>query len=232
MAGAGAAGVAVAKLLMEAGLKTLVACDRTGAIHAGREDYASGGMNEVKRWLAEHTNPERRSGTIAEMLDGADLFIGLSGPGVIQASDLGRMNADAMVFAMANPNPEISPEEAAPYVRVMATGRSDYPNQINNVSAFPGIFRGALDVRARDITTEMKIAAAEGIASAVSDEQLADDFIMPSVFDRSVSPLVARAVAERAEREGIARERETDASPEEREATPAEATAMPGGRET
>ena len=134
------------------------------------------------------------------MLEGTDLFIGLSGPGIIQAADLERMNADPFVFAMANPNPEVRPEEAAPYVRVMATGRSDYPNQINNVLAFPGIFRGALDVRARSITEEMKLAAAHGIASTVADEELAADYIIPSVFNRDVSQEVAQAVAEEAER--------------------------------
>jgi malate dehydrogenase (oxaloacetate-decarboxylating) len=232
MAGAGAAGVAVSRLLMEAGLREIVACDRRGAIHRGREDYEQGSMNFVKRWLAENTNADGRSGTIAEVMEGTDLFVGLSGPGVIQASDLQRMNADPFVFAMSNPIPEVSPEEAAPYVRVMATGRSDYPNQINNVLAFPGIFRGALDTRARDITDEMKIAAAEGIASAVPDDQLSEDYIIPSVFNREVSVLVARAVAERAAREGVARERETDSSPAERESTPAEMTAMPGGGQT
>ena len=135
------------------------------------------------------------------MLEGTDLFIGLCGPGIIDAKDLALMNPDPFVFAMANPNPEVHPEEAAPYVRVMATGRSDYPNQINNVLAFPGVFRGALDSRATAITEEMKIAAAEGIASAVADEELDEDYIVPSVFNRDVSQAVARAVAEEAERE-------------------------------
>ena len=136
---------------------------------------------------------------------GRDLFIGLSGPGLIEAADLQRMNPDPFVFAMANPNPEVKPEEAAPYVRVMATGRSDYPNQINNVLAFPGVFRGALDVRAPAITEEMKIAAASGIASTVADEELDEDYIVPSVFNRDVSRAVASAVAQEAERSGIAR---------------------------
>ena len=136
------------------------------------------------------------------MLEGTDLFIGLSGPGIIQARDLERMNDDPFVFAMANPNPEVTPEEAAPYVRVMATGRSDFPNQINNVLAFPGIFRGALDVRAQAITEEMKLAAARGIASTVADDELASDYIIPSVFNRDVSRKVAEAVAEEAERAG------------------------------
>ncbi len=202
MVGAGAAGVAVAKILLGAGVSSIVACDRYGAIHGGRQDYEAGSMNAPKRWLAENTNVERRDGSAADMLEGTDLFVGLSGPGIIQAKDLQRMNDDPFVFAMANPNPEVTPEEAAPYVRVMATGRSDYPNQINNVLAFPGIFRGALDVRAQAITEEMKLAAARGIASTVADEELASDYIIPSVFNRAVSQRVAQAVAEEAERAG------------------------------
>jgi malate dehydrogenase (oxaloacetate-decarboxylating) len=205
MVGAGAAGVAVARLLMDSGITSIVACDRFGAIHRGRGDYQEGTMNEPKTWLAEHTNAEGMQGSIRDTLTGRDLFIGLSGPGLIAASDLQRMNPDPFVFAMANPNPEVRPEEAAPYVRVMATGRSDYPNQINNVLAFPGIFRGALDVRALKITEEMKVAAAHGIASVVSDDELAEDYIVPSVFNRDVSQAVARAVATEAERSGIAR---------------------------
>jgi len=202
MVGAGAAGVAVAKILMASGITSIVACDRYGAIHAGRSDYEAGSMNGPKAWLAENTNPERRDGTPADTLDGADLFVGLSGPGIISAQDLTRMNTDPFVFAMANPNPEVRPEEAAPHVKVMATGRSDFPNQINNVLAFPGIFRGALDVRAQAITEEMKLAAARGIAATVADEELASDYIIPSVFNRDVSLQVARAVAEEAERAG------------------------------
>jgi len=163
------------------------------------------GLNSEKQWLAEHTNPEGRSGSLVEVLEGADLFIGLSGPGVIQAKDLARMNTDPFVFAMANPNPEVKPEDAAPFVRVMATGRSDYPNQINNVLAFPGIFRGVFDVRSPRITEEMKMAAAHGIASVVSDDELNENYIIPSVFNDDVCPAVARAVAEEAQREGLAR---------------------------
>jgi malate dehydrogenase (oxaloacetate-decarboxylating) len=200
MVGAGAAGIAVARILMSAGIRSIVACDRGGAITPERE-----GLNSEKRWLADNTNPEGRSGSLVDVLEGADLFIGLSGPGVIRAKDLGRMNKDPFVFAMANPNPEVKPEEAAPYVSVMATGRSDYPNQINNVLAFPGIFRGALDVRAPKITEEMKMAAAQGIASVVTDDQLRDDYIIPSVFNPDVCPAVSRAVAEEAQREGITR---------------------------
>jgi malate dehydrogenase (oxaloacetate-decarboxylating) len=202
MVGAGAAGVAVAKILMASGITKIVACDRYGAIHSGRQDYEAGSMNAPKTWLAENTNPERRDGSPADVLEGTDLFVGLSGPGIISAQDLQRMNPDPFVFAMANPNPEVKPEEAGAYVRVMATGRSDYPNQINNVLAFPGIFRGALDVRARTITEEMKLAAARGIAATVADDELAADYIIPSVFNRDVSRQVARAVAEEAERTG------------------------------
>lgn len=200
MVGAGAAGIAVAKILMNAGIKSIVACDRGGAINSDRD-----GLNSEKRWLAENTNREGRTGSLVDVLEGADLFIGLSGPGVIQAEDLGRMNSDPFVFAMANPNPEVKPEDAAKYVGVMATGRSDYPNQINNVLAFPGIFRGALDVRAPKITEEMKMAAAQGIASVVSDDELREDYIIPSVFNADVCPAVSRAVAEEAQREGIDR---------------------------
>jgi malate dehydrogenase (oxaloacetate-decarboxylating) len=180
---------------------SIVACDRFGAIHAGREDYEAGSMNAPKRWLAEHTNPGRRDGSPRSVLEGTDLFVGLSGPGIIDASDLDRMNPDPFVFAMANPNPEVPPEQAAQYVRVMATGRSDYPNQINNVLAFPGVFRGALDARAPAITEEMKLAAARGIAGTVDDDELDEDYIIPSVFNRDVSRAVASAVADVAARE-------------------------------
>jgi malate dehydrogenase (oxaloacetate-decarboxylating) len=190
----------VAKILMDAGVTSIVACDRFGAIHSGREDYEGGSMNAPKRWLAEHTNADRRDGSPRSVIEGTDLFIGLSGPGIIDASDLEKMNPDPFVFAMANPNPEVRPEEAAPYVRVMATGRSDFPNQINNVLAFPGVFRGALDVRAPAITEEMKLAAARGIAGVVGDDELDEEYIIPSVFNREVSRAVARAVAEVAER--------------------------------
>ncbi|MGH2762018.1 MAG: NAD-dependent malic enzyme [Thermoleophilaceae bacterium] len=204
MVGAGAAGVAVAKILMDAGVRSIVACDRFGAIHTGREDYESGSMNGPKRWLAEHTNPDRRDGSPRQVIEGTDLFLGLSGPGIVDAADLQRMNPDPFVFAMANPNPEVRPEEAAAHVRVMATGRSDYPNQINNVLAFPGVFRGALDARATTISEEMKLAAARGIASVVEDDELDADYIIPSVFNRDVGQAVAGAVAEVAEHSGEA----------------------------
>ena len=196
LVGAGAAGVAVVKILMDAGVTSIVACDRFGAIHAGREDYEAGSMNAPKRWLAEHTNPRRRDGSPRSTLEGTDLFIGLCGPGIIDASDLERMNPDPFVFAMANPNPEVPPEQAAQYASVMATGRSDYPNQINNVLAFPGVFRGVLDARAPAITEDMKLAAARGIAGTVADDELDEDYIIPSVFNRDVSGAVASAVRE------------------------------------
>jgi malate dehydrogenase (oxaloacetate-decarboxylating) len=200
MVGAGAAGVAVAKILMDGGVTSIVACDRFGAIHTGRDDYEAGSMNAPKRWLAENTNTERRDGSPRKVIEGTDLFIGLSGPGIVDAADLQKMNHDPFVFAMANPNPEVRPEEAAPHVRVMATGRSDYPNQINNVLAFPGVFRGALDARATAISEDMKLAAAKGIASVVQDDELDEDYIIPSVFNRDVSQAVASAVREVAER--------------------------------
>src|SRR6478609_9248113 len=158
--GLGAAGIAVTKILLEAGVRDVIGCDSRGALHTDREDYLDGSMTPVKRWFSESTNPERRSGSPAEVNEGADLFVGLSGARVMAPEALARMADGAIVFAMANPTPEVTPEEAEPYARIIATGRSDYPNQINNVLCFPGIFRGALDVRAREITEEMKMAAA------------------------------------------------------------------------
>jgi malate dehydrogenase (oxaloacetate-decarboxylating) len=205
MVGAGAAGVAVSRILMAAGVTDIVAADRRGAIHRERSDYAEGSMNAPKIWLAENTNDAHRDGLPAAILEGTDLFIGLSAPGIISARDLERMNPDPFVFAMANPTPEVAPEEAAAYARIVATGRSDYPNQINNVLAFPGVFRGVLDVRAPRITDEMKMAAAQGIASIVADDELSEDYIVPSVFNRDVTRAVASSVAQEAERSGIAR---------------------------
>jgi malate dehydrogenase (oxaloacetate-decarboxylating) len=198
MIGLGAAGVAVTKILLGAGVHNIVGADSRGAVHVQRADYLDGSMNSIKRWYAEVTNPERRSGSPAEVVGGMDLLIGLSGARVMPPGALAGMNDDAMVFAMANPDPEVSPEEAAPYVRIMATGRSDYPNQINNVLAFPGIFRGALDVRAPAITEEMKMAAARAIAAIVDDSELREEYIIPSVFNRDVAPAVAWAVSEQA----------------------------------
>jgi malate dehydrogenase (oxaloacetate-decarboxylating) len=202
--GLGAAGVAVTRILMASGVTDIVGVDSKGALHVDRADYVEGSLNPMKRWYAEMTNPARRDGGPAELLEGTDLLIGVSGARVVPAEALGRMNSDPMVFAMANPIPEVSPEEAAPYVRIMATGRSDYPNQINNVLAFPGIFRGALDVRAPAITEEMKTAAAQAIAEVIPEEELREDYIVPSVFNRDVAPAVAAAVAGTARRQGIA----------------------------
>jgi malate dehydrogenase (oxaloacetate-decarboxylating) len=202
--GLGAAGIAVTKILLAAGVRSIVGADSRGVLHVQREDYLDGSMNSAKRWFAEVTNPDCRSGTPAEVIDGTDLLIGVSGARALPAEALARMNADAMVFAMANPNPEVNPEEAAPYVRIMATGRSDYPNQINNVLCFPGVFRGALDVRATAITEEMKMAAARAIASIVEDDELSEDYIIPSVFNRDVAPAVAAAVGEQARAAGTA----------------------------
>ncbi len=203
MTGLGAAGVAVTKMMLASGVTRIIGCDRKGALSTTRDDYEE--MTPIKRWYSENSNPEHRLGSPAEVIDGIDLFVGLSGPGVLEASHLERMNDDAIVFAMANPTPEVMPEDAEPYVRIMATGRSDYPNQINNVLAFPGIFRGALDAGAPQITEEMKLAAAQGIADVVAAEDLSEDYIIPSVFDRDVAPAVAKAVVEEARRDGIAR---------------------------
>ncbi|PAW75549.1 MAG: NAD-dependent malic enzyme [Verrucomicrobia bacterium Tous-C9LFEB] len=189
MAGAGAAGVAICKILQSAGATDITLCDRKGAIHKGRTD-----LNDSKVWLAKNTNPHQRAGSLKEVMKGADVFIGVSGPGLIHAEDIDNMAARPLVFAMANPNPEIMPEEVVGKVFVMATGRSDYPNQINNVLAFPGIFRGALNRRAKQITEEMKVAAAKAIASCVSDSELNTEFIVPSVFNREVVKRVTAAV--------------------------------------
>ncbi|MBS2000345.1 MAG: NAD-dependent malic enzyme [Cyanobacteria bacterium SZAS LIN-5] len=198
--GVGAAGIACSKILMHAGVKNIIGFDRTGAIYKGRKD-----MNFMKQWFAEHTNPTNFQGSVKDALEGADLFMGLSGPGPIEAIDLKKMARDPIVFAMANPTPEVMPEDAAPYVRIMATGRSDYPNQINNVLCFPGIFRGALDCHATDINEEMKLAAAHAIASVISDSELNEDYIIPGVFNPKVVELVAQAVVKAAEKTGVAR---------------------------
>jgi malate dehydrogenase (oxaloacetate-decarboxylating) len=202
--GLGAAGVAVTRILMAAGARHIIGCDSQGAMHTERSDYLDGTMPAIKRELTAVTNVERRAGAPADVIEGADLFIGLSGARVIPAESLVKMNPNPIVFAMANPNPEVSPEEAAPYARILATGRSDYPNQINNVLCFPGIFRGALDVRATQITEEMKTAAARAIADIVSVDELREDYIIPSVFNREVVGAVAAAVAEEARESGTA----------------------------
>jgi malate dehydrogenase (oxaloacetate-decarboxylating) len=205
MVGLGAAGIAVTKMMLASGVPEVIGCDRKGALSTEREDYQAGEMTEIKRWFSEVSNPEKRSGGPADVIEGADLFIGLSGAKVMPAEALGKMNDNGIVFAMANPNPEVMPEEAAPYVRIMATGRSDYPNQINNVLCFPGIFRGAMDAGAPAITEEMKLAAAQGIAAVVNEDDLDEDYIIPSVFNRDVAPAVAEAVVEEAKSAGIAR---------------------------
>ncbi len=203
--GLGAAGVAVTKMMLSSGVEHVIGCDRQGALSTEREDYQSGSISDIKRWYAENSNPDKLAGGPNEVIDGCDVFVGLSGPGILHAESLGKMAADPIVFAMSNPTPEVMPEEAEQYVRIMATGRSDYPNQINNVLCFPGVFRGALDAGASRITEPMKLAAAKGIAEVVADEDLAEDYIIPSVFDRDVAPAVAKAVVEEARREGIAR---------------------------
>ena len=199
--GAGAAAVAIVKLLLSAGFKDITMCDRKGAIYKGRE-----GLNWIKEEMAEKTNLEQKKGSLADMLVGADVFIGVSAPGQVTTEMVKTMNRDAIIFACANPTPEIFPEEAkAGGAKVISTGRSDYPNQINNVLAFPGIFRGTFDVRASDINEEMKVAAAEALASLVSDEELCADYIIPKAFDPRVAPAVSKAVAEAARRSGVAR---------------------------
>jgi len=206
--GLGAAGIAVTRILLDAGVRHVVGADSRGVVSTEREDYADGTMTQSKRWYAEVSNPDHLTGRPADVIDGMDLFIGLSGARIMPPEALARMARDAMVFAMANPTPEVSPEEAAPYVRIMATGRSDYPNQINNVLAFPGVFRGALDVRASAITDDMRVAAARAIAGIVGDTELREDYIIPSVFNRDVAPAVAEAVAEAARRSGTASDRQ------------------------
>lgn len=198
--GAGAAAIAITKLLLSAGFRDITMCDRKGAIYKGRE-----GLNWIKTEMAEATNLSRKAGTLADMLVGADVFIGVSAPNTVTTEMVKTMNRDAIIFACANPTPEIFPDAAkAGGARVVSTGRSDYPNQINNVLAFPGIFRGAFDVRASDINEEMKVAAAEALAGLVGDE-LSEDYIIPAAFDPRVGPAVAKAVAEAARRSGVAR---------------------------
>lgn len=199
--GAGAAAISIVKLLLSAGFRNIIMCDRKGAIYKGRE-----GLNWIKEEMAQVTNLEKREGTLAEMLVGADIFIGVSGPGIVNTEMVKTMNRDAIIFACANPTPEIFPDEArAGGASVIATGRSDFPNQINNVLAFPGIFRGTFDVRASDINEEMKMAAAKALAGLISDEELKADYIIPKAFDKRVGPAVATAVAEAARRSGVAR---------------------------
>jgi malate dehydrogenase (oxaloacetate-decarboxylating) len=199
--GVGAAGIACSKIIMAAGVKNIVGCDQSGAIFRGRKEN----MNWLKDWYAQNSNPNDERGTVHEIIKGADVFLGLSVPGVIDEQDVQNMAAKPIVFAMANPTPEIMPEDAAPYVAVMATGRSDYPNQINNVLCFPGIFRGALACRAVRINEEMKLAAANAIAGIITDAELHPEYIVPSVFDKRVAEAVAREVEAAAYQSGVAR---------------------------
>ena len=199
--GAGAAAIAIVKLLLSAGFKNIVMTDRTGAIYAGREK-----LNWIKEEMAQVTNLQKETGKLSDVIKGADVFIGVSAPGTLTKEMVQTMNRDAIVFACANPTPEIFPDEAkAGGAAVVSTGRSDYPNQINNVLAFPGIFRGAFDVRASDINEEMKMAAAQALADLVSPEELSADYIIPAAFDKRVGPAVAKAVAEAARKSGVAR---------------------------
>ncbi len=197
--GAGAAGTAVTKIMLASGVRDIIVCDRTGALYSGRKGW----MDHAKRELAKITNPRRVKGSISDAMKGADVFIGLSAPNVITADDIRRMVKNPVVFALANPDPEIAPEEALPLVRIMATGRSDYPNQINNMLGFPGIFRGLLDVRARGVNEAVKLAAAKAIAHSIEAEELHEDYIIPSPFDRKVPVHVAAAVAETARKTGL-----------------------------
>jgi malate dehydrogenase (oxaloacetate-decarboxylating) len=208
--GVGAAGVACSKIVMAAGVKNIVGCDQTGALYEGRTEK----MNWVKDWYARHTNPEREEGKIHDIIKGADVFFGLSAPGVIDRTDLNNMAKDPIVFAMANPVPEIMPEEAEGHAAVIATGRSDYPNQINNVLCFPGIFRGALNCRASRINEAMKLAAAHAIAEIITDAELHPDYIIPSVFDRRVGEAVAARVEDAAYESGVARRQRSNADTE------------------
>jgi malate dehydrogenase (oxaloacetate-decarboxylating) len=200
MVGVGAAGTAVTRMLQQLGVENIIGVDRQGAVFTGRDD-----LTEAKRQYAAHTNPKQEKGSVHDVMEGADVFIGLSAPGVIGVEDLKKMNPDPIVFAMANPEPEIRPELAYPHVTVMATGRSDYPNQINNVLCFPGIFKGALACRASDINDEMKLDAARAIAETIEAQSLTPDYIVPSVFDRRVVERVSEAVQEAANRTGVAR---------------------------
>ncbi|WP_405082085.1 NAD-dependent malic enzyme [Paenibacillus chitinolyticus] len=203
--GIGAAGIACTKILLAAGVKNVIGVDRQGALVRG-ESYPY----ESWQWYAENTNPNEEKGRLSDVIEGADIFVGLSGPGVLKVEDVKKMAADPIVFAMANPTPEIAPEEAEPYVRVMATGRSDYPNQINNVLCFPGLFRGLLDCRATRVNEQMKLAAAKAIASVVSEEELNELYIIPSVFNKQVVKKVREAVIAAAYETGVARRKSAD----------------------
>ncbi len=203
ISGAGAAGMSIAKLLVIKKVKDIIVADTTGIIFRGRKER----MNEYKEWLAQHTNRYNVKGKLSNAFDGADVFIGVSAPNIVKPSDLKKMARSPIVFAMSNPDPEIAPEIAKKYARIVATGRSDYPNQINNVLCFPGMFRGALDARAKQINEEMMLAASDAIASLIKESELSEDYIIPSVFDKNVVKAVASAVSEAAYRTGMARKR-------------------------
>ena len=203
VSGAGAAGIACTKMIMHLGVKNLIVCDSKGAIHPKRTN-----LNSSKNWIARNSNPEKESGALKEVISGADVFLGVSAPNIIDQKDVKNMAKDPIVFAMSNPDPEISPEEASPFAAVMATGRSDYPNQINNVLCFPGIFRGALDCRSNTINEEMKLAAAHAIAGVVDDIHLNADYIIPSVFDTTVAKKISESVQAAAYKTGVARRKQ------------------------
>ena len=204
VSGAGAAGIACTKMIMHLGVKNLIVCDSKGAIHPKRTN-----LNTSKNWIARNSNPEKESGALKEVISGADVFLGVSAPNIIDQKDVKNMAKDPIVFAMSNPDPEISPEEASPFAAVMATGRSDYPNQINNVLCFPGIFRGALDCRSNTINEEMKLAAAHAIAGVVDDIHLNADYIIPSVFDTTVAKKISESVQAAAYKTGVARRKQS-----------------------
>ena len=213
--GAGAAGTACTDILLAQGVGEIVVCDQFGAIHRGRID-----LDPARMALAQRTNPHERRGSADELLEGADVFIGVSVPGAVSAEAIRTMADRSIVFAMANPTPEVQPEEVRADVAIMATGRSDYPNQINNVLAFPGVFRGALDARATTIDEGMKLAAAEAISRSIPEDQIGPEYIVPSVFNREVAPLVAQAVARAAARSGVARRPVPSQAPEEARVLP------------
>ncbi len=201
ISGAGAAGTACCKILKEVGITDIIVCDREGTIYRDRKGH----MNPVKMWLSENTNPRMIEGSLPDAMEGADVFIGVSAPNLITVDDIKKMAADPVVFVLANPEPEIAPEDAYPYVRILATGRSDYPNQINNMLCFPGLFRGLLDSRAGIVNEDVKLAAAKAIASMVDEKELGEDYLVPSIFDRKVVTTVASAVSDAAYKTGVAR---------------------------
>jgi len=201
ISGSGAAGTACCKILKEVGITNIIVCDRKGIIYKNRKEH----MNPVKVWISENTNPAIIKGGLSDAMEDADVFIGVSAPNLITVDDIKKMAPDPILFVLANPEPEIAPEDASPHVRILATGRSDYPNQINNMLCFPGLFRGLLDSRARTVNEEIKLAAAKAIASMVDENELSEDYIVPSIFDRKVVATVASAVSDAAYRTGVAR---------------------------